>query len=234
MDPQVDSAVKICFCDGLRSYTHLIPVLRMALASVVYHHAWVKDNVAPVFIQNTRLFATKGLLSSLYPMVECQVGRSSDSAIVATGIPVHINQLGRLALVEERLRTVEETLVARTQWVVSTTLEGVDKLFDEKSFQQGNITAATLRAEVQTTLTSALEQHGVLAALGRLEAAQQRGGAEPNTPDAGRQQPEGGPVMRGGVMVHNWGGGGVSPGARVLAASCREHIQWLVPVVAWE
>lgn len=74
-----------------------------------------------------------------------------------------------MANLQDRMSALEQQFNQKCDWVVSSTLDGVDKLFDLKSFQQGNITAATLRGEVQATCGPVMAE--IISTLRRLEEA---------------------------------------------------------------
>ena len=89
----VRRAVDLCF----PSLKEKVPlrVLTFCLASLVYHRAWLKENVpASNKIRNTALFRDVDLLNALAVTVECRLQTAEDS-IRVTGIPPLPRRWGR-------------------------------------------------------------------------------------------------------------------------------------------
>ena len=146
-ESKISSALHLCYSADLLDVPHLLPVLRMCLASAVYHMEHLLHKLHPrgsSLLQHP-LFCNSSLQDGLRVLVRC--GRRS-SVMAATGIPAHVVHIGRLKDIEESIRENNEKMERSTNRIITEVLQGVDKIFDEKSFEQGNITSATLREQV--------------------------------------------------------------------------------------
>ena len=169
IDP-VNDALEKCFARPLRDRANLVPILRMCLASVVYHIDWIRQQIPPSSIlYQTLLFSDAKIISQLSPLVVCSRSKSGD--LIATGVPAHVTQIAKLDVLEKRITAMQKCLVERSSTIVVEILDGMDQLLDKKSFEQGNITAGTLKGcmveNFKGMLYTALDECGVLPRGGR-------------------------------------------------------------------
>lgn len=67
---ELQEAIDMCFPTTLRDeQLQFQPILRMCLASLVYHSDWVLQHVSP--LRHTRVYSVEGLVERLKPHVVC-------------------------------------------------------------------------------------------------------------------------------------------------------------------
>jgi hypothetical protein len=121
----VKRAISLCF-PSLKGKM-AVRVLLFCLASVVYHRAWLKENVpSSSALWNTVLFRDVSLLNALADMVQCRLPEANDD-IRATGLPPHISQLRGLEAVRKEMAGFCEKIEAVGEKVTANVLKGLDE-----------------------------------------------------------------------------------------------------------
>jgi hypothetical protein len=111
---------------------NLYPVLRMGIASIVYHIDWIRSNYLaahPLF--HSVLFSRRGLLETLRSSIICSC---SSPFIINTGIPPHIAILRDLDFIRQNLDIDNTELITE-----------IDSLLERRAINQGNLTEQRLR-----------------------------------------------------------------------------------------
>jgi hypothetical protein len=129
-DQFVNDAILQCF-DSLSDRVEFRSVLRICLASLVYHEDWLRENVVlEAGFFSTNLFGDADLLNSLKARV---ISGYDSPHMTATGIPAHVTQIrGMSEMMEEvkGLRSIMESSVLET-------VDKMSEMIDGKNFQQG-------------------------------------------------------------------------------------------------
>ena len=75
----------------------------MCLASAIYHHDWLRENIPEASpLWTLRLYAGAGILQALKPLVICPRGgaavvQQQQSRMTATGVPPHVALLKKVS-----------------------------------------------------------------------------------------------------------------------------------------
>jgi hypothetical protein len=187
---QVASAKQICF-RGLPQSLALIS--EYALASIVYHHTFLKENLPddhPVF--QAPLMRDELKLRELKSFVVCGTVNNEDNT-TATGVPPHVVLLGEFKALKQTVelqRSEQERMPAN---IARDVIAGVRVILDEAAEERGTPSCS----RIATTIVDCLEERGLLRHL----------------PDP-TERAESTPLMETHVnlgssefRLHTWGGG---------------------------
>ena len=127
----------------------LIRVLGCGLASLVYHHDWLKT-ILPLGspLLRTTLFIDDALLDRLKPLVFS--GRHSPN-MKATGVTPHVTRIVKMARIQDVIEALSDSLHAE---LTSSVITGVNSLHESRAIAAGNV---TLR-QFETSSVQALKQ----------------------------------------------------------------------------
>lgn len=148
-DEQVTAAIRDCFPDAPSSISR---VLEFCLASLVYHADDLKTWLPPKHPVFSSPLFNASLLEQLKPKVVCRTSEIGDS-IHVTGIPPHTDDKLRLKRIENKL----DSLTEKQELTTARTVEGVNKMLDEKAVGLGTVTYDGLENRLQALL----ERNGI-------------------------------------------------------------------------
>ena len=130
----VEKVLDMCFPSTEAKIPKVRAVLRVYLASVVFHADWIKETMPedhPIF--NTPLFADETLLLKLKPLVLGGVVESPE--MQPTGTPPSIAVLGELAKCNAKIDAMQQLMV-----------DTIKKTVEEAAIESGAVTAGVLRS----------------------------------------------------------------------------------------
>lgn len=137
----------------LSTIPSMMPVLCLALASLVWHSDWIRANVHRSHpVRSTYLLRTPALLQSLKCLVTCGI---KSPVMTATGIPPVTDILVAFGEVVEKVGLLISIFTRGT--LLKEILDGVDALLEEKGVRAGNVTPDSLRA----IITGILDERGL-------------------------------------------------------------------------
>lgn len=135
-------------------------VAEMALASVVYHRDFGRNNMPLKHrLLQSPLFA-QGLVDQLAPLVECRLAAETDR-IQPTGIPPMVPILGHLNVVRDTLASQAQLLKDLPVTIIGGVVDSVKKIMEDNALQAGAVTPDGVRSIVGQfvePLTSKLDQ----------------------------------------------------------------------------
>jgi hypothetical protein len=128
---------------SLANFEHLHGVLRMCLASAVYHRYYLMRHLPQnCSIRNSQLFANKPLMDRLESLVICDI---VSPHLTATGIPPFV------AVLEEARK-----LNSKFDDVPAKIVKDIEEVLVRNGASAANLTPASLRELITTTLTELL------------------------------------------------------------------------------
>lgn len=156
-DEEVKEAIMSSFPPNLTKITHLFPVLRMCLASVLYHYDWIRQHlVCGGPLRHLPIFSQVEVMGRLREMVVCP--NLESGTLRATGIPAHVMHLSHMERLSAEIQRANNAIEGRSVWVVAEVVKKVEELLEKRSFEQGNITASSLNAHVTGILGPAMNE----------------------------------------------------------------------------
>ena len=170
VEDEVNEAIMSSFPGNLTRITHLFPVLRMCLASVLYHYNWIRQHlVCGGPLRHLPIFSQVEVMGRLRDMVICP--NLESGVLRATGIPAHVMHLSHMERLSLEIQRANTSIEGRAVWVVEEVVKKVEELLEKRSFDQGNITASCLNSHVTEILGPAMAQ--CLRSSGVLEIVQE-------------------------------------------------------------
>ena len=134
-------------------------ILKMCLASVVYHSEFLRDQLPQNHkLLTTALFRDNNLLEILRLDVECRLARPAE-VMRPTGIPPHVNLLSNMSQILNEVMSVPDIVSNR-----------IITILEERAIGAGTVTRDGLRA----TLQQAIEDSGILRLVRRMEQPEER------------------------------------------------------------
>ncbi|ETV78485.1 hypothetical protein H257_08009 [Aphanomyces astaci] len=138
-DLVVGQAVQIMFL-SICSEIHLVPILQLILASLVYHRNFLIGSLPPHHaLLSTSLFTNPDLFASLTTIV---ISGSTSSCLRANGIPPYV----------EMYRKLEKNEVILTS-MPAKILDGVRRIVEDNGVTAGNITRSVLESSIASALS---------------------------------------------------------------------------------
>lgn len=124
---------------GVATYVkHLIPILRLCLASLIHHSDFFRTKLPHHHILfSTHVFRSVGLLSNL----RTRLMNDLVSWMSPTGIPPHIEMYRKQQQIQDAVQKLPSVLMV-----------GIGNLLDEKGVRAGNITHELLKETIATLL----------------------------------------------------------------------------------
>lgn len=160
----IQSTLTLCFPQAPQSLTK---VLEFCLASLVYHHAYLRQTLKEDHsIFSFPVFRDQDLLERLAAMIQCRCGLPTDP-IRGTGIPSHCVMLGEMSRLVKSHESMSNRLVETTESLKQSLVDGVVDALDDRAAAAGHITRQTLDemlsnqfAELMAQLRPRVEQDG--------------------------------------------------------------------------
>ncbi|DAZ99922.1 TPA: LOW QUALITY PROTEIN: hypothetical protein N0F65_011845, partial [Lagenidium giganteum] len=176
-DSVVSDAIDTAFGGGLG---HMRFVLEFALASLAYHHPYLKVTLPPKnLLLKSPIFTNMQQCSALRSHMRCGLERIGDG-MKASGVPSHCVLLAKM-------NSVEASVTALKESVVEDVVSGVENVVA--------VGHGFSRVAVQNAVTSALVSSGIMSLVERFQG-------EPMT-----QAIEATSLSVTMTPLHNWGGG---------------------------
>ncbi|KAH9133211.1 hypothetical protein AeRB84_020668 [Aphanomyces euteiches] len=146
-DPVVVEALKVVF-PSLHALFHLQGVLRLCLASIVYHHEFLVSTLPSTHaLLSSTLFRNNSILQRL----KCIVQHGCESTTLqASGVPPHVELYRTLAKQEQSLLSIPRVV-----------LDGVRQIIEENGFAAGQITREFLSSTISAAIASVAGSSGI-------------------------------------------------------------------------
>jgi len=135
-EKEVQNAITMCF-PGIP--LNMNNICRFLLASLVYHSAWLKQNLAHdhvLFL--TPLFTQTALIDRLKQWVVCRPVQQGDT-IKTTGVPVSVLHLWEIRQARDQLNNMYTRMDEFNKNVVEEIRHAISESFEEKAVESGSI-----------------------------------------------------------------------------------------------
>ena len=155
----VRHAINICFPGILAS---LMRIAEFALASVVWHHAFLRSTLPahhPALL--SRLFSEQGLLSQLHAYVVCRLWKVGDP-FTATGIPPFVEGYVSRHKIEEAIIKLTEVTIEVGEKTCASTRDAIQDLLADHAAASGALTVAQMEASMQKSMDRTIAENATL------------------------------------------------------------------------